>query len=132
MSAKRERNLLLMAGAVNHRTEEISAKQKWSGNRVKFQMTGPLDLLEAVASVALDRRISGIYIPELKDNIDITLSLLEHLPYTNDNGRTVETFRFEGKETTTVDSFVRGEFDTIRKTGWIELRRTMPKVQKKK
>ena len=132
MSEKREKNLLAMAGIVIRKDKKLPPDKRWVGNRVKFQMLGPLDPLETAASVMLNHRIDGICIPELKQNIDITLSLVEHLPYDGSTGdRTVESFRFEGRETTTVDGFVRGEFDTIRKTGWIELKRTMPKVQKK-
>jgi hypothetical protein len=129
MNGKRDKALVVMSGVVAPTARNITPDKKWGGNRVKFQMIGPLDPLDVAASVMLNHRIGGILIPELKQNIDITLSLVEHLPYDGSTGdRTVESFRFEGKETSSVDGFVRGEFDTIRKTGWIELKRTMPKT----
>jgi hypothetical protein len=95
-------------------------KKRW----VRCELRKPLqfDKMDVACSLFNDARISGVYLEKLKKNIDVSFTKVSKIPC--ESGKySVEAFSFEGVETLSVNSPVKGEFDIIRETGWIKVRR---------
>ena len=112
MNTKKEKRI--------HRKLIILPKKKW----VRYKLISPLqfDMLDVACSLLKDVRISSVYLGRVERNIDISLTGVKKIPY--QSGKySVKAFSFEGIETLSVNSPLRGEFDTIHQTGWIEVQR---------
>ena len=95
-------------------------KRKWV--RCEFKSPLQFDMLDVANSLLRGGRIDGLHVDWLNGTLEISLTLVRQLPKERyqEGGVSVRAFYFEGKETLSVDSLVRGEFDEILQKGWIE------------